>query len=80
MGLSDSTSGKIMINNQTDLHKARKSIGFMIGLSFFPYLTAYQNIEYYRKLKKIKDKKETERVLKLVELYDEKKPFKTFST
>ncbi|MDR2640754.1 MAG: ATP-binding cassette domain-containing protein [Candidatus Peribacteria bacterium] len=51
----------------------------MIGLSFFPYLTAHQNIEYYRKLKGIEDKKETERVLKLVELYGETKPFKAFS-
>jgi len=66
MGLSNNTSGEIMINNQPDLYKARNSIGFMIGLPFFPYLTAYQNIEYYRKLKGIKDKKETERVLKLV--------------
>ncbi|MDR1944817.1 MAG: hypothetical protein LBQ59_01690 [Candidatus Peribacteria bacterium] len=51
MGLSKSTSGEIIIDNQTDLYVARKSIGFMINLSFFPYLSAYQNIEYYRKLK-----------------------------
>ncbi|MDR2416215.1 MAG: ABC transporter ATP-binding protein [Candidatus Peribacteria bacterium] len=79
MGLSNRTSGTIIIDDQSDLHKARSSIGFMIGLSFFPYLTAYQNIEYYRKLKGIKDQQETERVLTLVELYGEKQPFKTFS-
>jgi ABC-2 type transport system ATP-binding protein len=79
MGLSELTSGSISINNSSDLNKARSSIGFMIGLSFFPHLTAHQNIEYYRKVKGIEDKKETERVLKLVELYGEKKPFKAFS-
>jgi ABC-2 type transport system ATP-binding protein len=79
MGLTKKTSGEITINAKTDLNKARSNIGFMIGLSFFPYLNAKQNIEYYRKIKDIKDKKETERVLKLVELYGIKKPFKDYS-
>ncbi|MDR2541671.1 MAG: ABC transporter ATP-binding protein [Candidatus Peribacteria bacterium] len=79
MGLSSLTSGTITINQQSNLSKARRLIGCMIELSFFSYLTAYQNIEYYRKLKGITDKKETERVLKLVELYGVNKPFKTFS-
>jgi len=79
MGLTERISGDIAINELHDLNAGRSKIGFMIGLSFFPYLTAYQNIEYYRKMKGIKDKKETERVLKLVDLYGIKKPFKSFS-
>ena len=79
MGLTESTSGDITINESNNLVKERNNIGFMIGQTFFPYLNAYQNIEYYRKLKGIKDKKETVRVLKLVKLYGVKKPFKSFS-
>ena len=79
MGLTEKTAGEISIDNNNDLNKARSKIGFMIGPSFFPYLNAYQNIEYYRKLKGIKDKNETDRVLKLVELYGVKKPFKSYS-
>jgi ABC-2 type transport system ATP-binding protein len=79
MGLTEKTSGNIAINETDDLNTGRSKIGFMIGLSFFPYLNAYQNIEYYRKMKGIKDRRETERVLKLVDLYKVEKPFKSFS-
>jgi len=79
MGLTEKTSGDININESDDLNAGRSKIGFMIGVSFFPYLNAYKNIEYYRRMKGINDKKETERVLKLVNLYDVKKPFKAFS-
>ena len=79
MGLSARTSGDIMIADSTDLHGARKMIGFMIGLSFFPYLDAQQNIEYHRRMKGIKDTKETGRVLDLVGMNGVKKPFKSFS-
>lgn len=79
MGLTTSTSGEIKINGSKKVEGERKNIGFMIGSAFFPYFTARQNIEYYRKLKGITDKKETERVLKLVNLDKEKKPFKSFS-
>jgi len=79
MGLSPKTSGNIEIDNSSSLNKARSKIGFMIGLSFFPYLNPHESIEYYRRVKGIKDKKETERVLKLAGLYEVKKPFKSFS-
>ena len=79
MGLTEKNSGEIIIDNNKNVNMARKKIGFMIGSSFFPYFSAYQNIEYYRKLKGVKDKNETERVLKLVELWGVKKPFKAFS-
>ena len=79
MGLTQRSDGDININELENLNTGRSKIGFMIGLSFFPYLNAYQNIEYYRRMKGIKDKEETKRVLKLVELYEVKKPFKSFS-
>lgn len=79
MGLSKITSGDILINDNTNLDESRRKIGFMIGLSFFPYLNAYQNLEHYRIMKGIKDKKEIERVLRIVDLWGVKKPFKTFS-
>jgi len=79
MGLAKPTSGEIMIAGSTNLNKARSNVGFMIGASFFPYLSAHQNIEYYRKMKGIHDKSETDRVLELVGLAGIKKPFKAFS-
>ena len=79
MGLSQKSAGSIQINEMPNLNKARSQIGFMIGPSFFPYMTPKQNIEYYRKLKGIKDKQETTRVLKMVGLYEVDKPFKSFS-
>ncbi|MCL2772953.1 MAG: ATP-binding cassette domain-containing protein [Oscillospiraceae bacterium] len=87
MGLSQPTSGGLIIgetkesiNSLRNLSHERKNIGFMIGLSFFPYLSAFENIEYYRNLKGIPDKQETLRVLKLVGLDGVKKPFRSFST
>jgi ABC-2 type transport system ATP-binding protein len=79
MGLSERTSGDIAIADSSNLNEARSKIGFMIGQPFFPYASAKQNIEFFRTTKKIKDKKETERVLKLVNLLDVEKPFKKFS-
>jgi len=79
MGLASQTSGQISIGEGQNLLQARNNIGFMIGTSFFPYLNARQNIEYYRKLKGIKDKEETSRVLELAGLAGINKPFKSFS-
>lgn len=82
LGLSKPTSGSISINGSTSyesLLKERNNIGFLIGSNFFSYLNAYQNIEYFRKLKGISDKSETERVLKIVGLDGVDKPFKAYS-
>lgn len=82
LGLSKPTSGSISINESTSyesLLKERNNIGFLIGSNFFSYLNAYQNIEYFRKLKGISDKSETERVLKIVGLDGVDKPFKAYS-
>lgn len=82
MGLSTPNSGSMTIMGETGNHGlnvSRRSIGFMIGTNFFTYLNAYDNLEYFRKIKGISDPKEVERVLKLVELDGVKKKFKAFS-
>lgn len=82
LGLSNPTAGSVSINKsdtQAKLLKERHNIGFLVGSNFFSYLDAYQNIEYYRKLKGIKDKNETQRVLEIVGLYGIKKPYKAYS-
>lgn len=80
LGLTQKDSGKILISESSALHKQRKKIGFMIGLPFYGYLNAFENIEYYRRLKGIEDKDETQRVLKIVGLENAgKKKFKAFS-
>ncbi len=82
MGLSEKSEGNLSIlnsKNEGEILKNRKKIGFYIGQSFFPYLNAKENIEYYRKLKGLKNKKETDRVLEIVGLKGVKKPFKAYS-
>lgn len=82
LGLTNQDSGLISINGSNtsdELHNQRKTLGFLIGQSFFSYLSAYKNIEYYRKLKGITDKNETERVLKIVGLHGVDKPFSKYS-
>lgn len=82
LGLSNPNAGSISINGSKDyasLLKQRESVGFLIGQNFFSYLNAYQNIEYYRKLKGIKDKNETNRVLEIVGLKGVDKPFSKYS-
>jgi ABC-2 type transport system ATP-binding protein len=80
LGLSKYENGKISIGDEGDtLKEGRAKTGFLIGSNFFPYLNARQNIEYYRVMKGIKDKKETDRVLKVVELDKAKGPYSRFS-
>ncbi|WP_080146643.1 ABC transporter ATP-binding protein [Marinilactibacillus piezotolerans] len=82
MGLAPKTSGEIKLFGETSssgLDHARQRMGFMMGASFFPYLSASENLEYFRRLKGISDKNEVHRVLKLVEMDSVKKPFKSFS-
>jgi len=80
MGLAKPSSGEIEIGGeQKDLNAARQKMGFMINPSFFPYLNPKENLEYLCRVKGIKIKGETDRVLKLVGLEGVKKPFKAFS-
>lgn len=80
LGLSDYDDGTLVIGDeQTPLSEGRKKIGFFIGGDFFGYLNARENLEYYRRLKNIKDKSEIDRVLKIVELDKAKGTYSDFS-
>lgn len=82
LGLTHVNGGSISINessNSRQLNRAKKQIGFYMGPSFYPYLNGYDNLKYVAIMKGVKDKQEIDRVLKLVGLYGEKKPFKAYS-
>lgn len=82
MGLAPKSSGEVKLfgdSSNSGLNTAHQRMGFMMGAHFFPYLSARENLEYFRKLKGIPDKNEVERVLKLVEMDKVKKKFKSFS-
>ena len=80
LGLSDFEEGSLEIAGESkDLSIGRKKIGFLIGSNFLPYMNARQNLEYYRTLKGIKDKKEIDRVLEIVGLKGVKTPYSKYS-
>jgi len=79
MGLTRPTSGTIGIGDDTSLNRARAGVGFTINSSFFPYLSAEDNLEYLRRVKGIRHRGESARVLKIVGLDGVKKPFSAFS-
>ncbi len=80
LGLSDFEGGTLEIAGESnDLSIGRKKIGFLIGSNFLPYMNARQNLEYYRTLKGIKDKKEIDRVLEIVGLKGVKTPYGKYS-
>ena len=57
--------------NEAQNRANRKRIGFFIGANFFGYLSGRENLDYYRRVKGIRDKSEIDRVLGIVGL-DEK--------
>lgn len=80
LGLSDYTSGNLHVGSEKDtIEEGRSKIGFLIGNNYFPYADAKHNLEYYARLKGIKDKGEVDRVLKLVGLEGVKTRVKGFS-
>ena len=83
-GQSMPSSGQISLFGETTdagLNRARSRTGAMVEIpSFYPYLTARQNLEYYRIQRGIPGKNCVEEALELVNLADTgKKKFKTFS-
>ena len=71
LGLSALNGGKVSIfgaKNERGNNKNRNRIGFFVGANFYGYLNARENLEYFRRLKGIKDKSEVDRVLELVGL------------
>ena len=82
LGLTAFENGQLSITGKSakaDLGSGRKKIGFFIGKNFFDYLTAKENLEYYRQMKGIRDRNETERVLRLVGLDGANAKFGSFS-
>lgn len=82
LGLTDFENGRLSIawkSTKADLGSGRKKIGFFIEKNFFDYLTAKENLEYYRQMKGIRDSNETERVLRLVGLDETSAKFGSFS-
>ena len=80
LGLSDYQKGTLEIEAcKGNLSAGRKKIGFLIGSNFFGYMTARENLDYYRVMKGLKDKGEVEQVLKIVGLDTAKGPYSRFS-
>lgn len=82
LGLTEYEKGQLSIagsKSKSALSASRKKIGFFIGKNFFDYLTARENLEYYRQMKGIQKKKEVDRVLSLVGLQDVTTKFGSFS-
>ena len=80
MGLAKPSSGTMVIGGDgEDLSAARRRIGFVINPAFFSYLSARENLEYLCRVKGITGRDETRRVLDLVDLASQRKPYGTFS-
>ena len=81
LGLSDYQGGTVKFyGGKESLEKGRSRTGFFVGQNFFPYLDAKGNLQYYARLKNVKNKKsEIDRVLKLVGLADTKTAVKGYS-
>jgi len=82
--LTSIDSGKIALFGETSaarLTKARRRMGCVIETpALYPNLTAFQNLEYFRILRRIDDKSIVEKSLKTVALEDTgKKKFRDFS-
>lgn len=78
------TSGEIElfgVTGERELQKARSRTGAMVETpSFYPYLTAVENLEYYRRQRGIAGKNVVDDALRQVGLADTgRKKFKTFS-
>lgn len=83
-GQTPSTSGEITLfgeDSSRGLHRARSRTGAMIETpSFYPYLSARENLEYYRRQRGIPGREVVDEALACVGLSDVgKKKFKAFS-
>lgn len=82
LGLTEISKGEVSLltsQNEHELLKARNNIGFFIGQNFYGDMNAKQNIDYYRQLKGIKYPNETQRVLEIVGLDNNKHLYKNYS-
>lgn len=80
LGLSEYEKGELAVGGSAEnISLGRKKIGFLVGSNFFSYMTGRQNLEYYRILKGVKDKKEVDRVLEVVSLAGVKSKYRNYS-
>ncbi|MBR2134454.1 MAG: ABC transporter ATP-binding protein [Eubacterium sp.] len=84
LGLSPYQSGEMSLfggKSENENRTNRKRIGFFVGANFFGYLTGRENLDYYRRVKGIDDKKEIDRVLEIVGLTEKQSnvPVKRYS-
>ena len=82
LGLTAFEQGQLSLagsRSPAALSASLRKIGFFIGQNFFDYLSAGENLDYYRRMKGIRDEKETRRVLQLVGLADVSAKFGSFS-
>lgn len=84
LGLSSYQEGTISIcgaQNEKENRINRNKIGFFVGANFFSYMSGRANLNYYSKVKGIRDKSEVDRVLKIVSLDENaaSKPVKDYS-
>ena len=83
LGLSHYEGTVSLFGGQSHRENARNRsrVGFFVGSNFYGYLNARENLDYFRRLKGIKDVKEVDRVLELVGLNTDaaRKPAKMYS-
>lgn len=80
LGLSAYEKGTMEIcGSSKNFSASRAKIGFMVGNNYFDSLSARQNLEYYCRLKGVKDKSVINEVLEIVGLTGVKKPVKNYS-
>lgn len=79
LGLESATNGSVKIHRESNIKHL--NMGALIeSPAFYPYLSAKENLEYYRILKGIKDTTLVDRLLNLVKLNNtNNKPYKHFS-
>ena len=82
LGLTPFDQGQLSLagsRSPANLSANRRKVGFFIGKNFFDYLSAEENLDYYRRMKGIRDRNEIRRVLQLVGLTDVNAKFGSFS-
>lgn len=82
-GIVFPSSGTFSLFGDTgsDIVRQRKRIGFVLENNFFENYNAYQNLDYFKRIKGITDKNIISKVLNIVDMEkNSKKKFKEYST
>lgn len=82
-GIIFPSSGSFSLFGDTgsEILRQRKRIGFVLESNFFENYNAYQNLDYFKRIKGISDKSIISKVLEIVDMEkNSKKKFKEYST